>query len=99
MARFRLAMAVLAAVAPPPDRAAPAPAAAPKAPAAGDRTEIKIESTIELKIESSSLQEPDVKQSRQLSYVRTMECSQVVQSVAEGGAPTLRVTVGTAKLQ
>ena len=99
MFRFSLALALIAAAWAPQDGGSPPPKVEAKAPAAGDRTDIKIESTIELEIEASSNQEGEPKQSRQLSYARTLECSQVVQSIAEGGVPTWRVTIGAAKVQ
>ncbi|HEU4339817.1 MAG TPA: hypothetical protein VFS19_07090 [Planctomycetota bacterium] len=99
MIRFSLALALIAVAAAPQDGGSPPPKVEAKAPAAGDRTDVKIESTIELEIEASSNQEGEPKQTRQLSYARTLECSQVVQSVADGGVPTWRVTVGSAKVQ
>jgi len=99
MFRFSLALALIAAAGAPQDGASTPPKVVAKAPAAGDRTDVKIESTIELEIEASSNQEGEPKQTRQLSYARTLECSQVVQSIAEGGVPTWRVTIGAAKVQ
>ena len=100
MSRFSLALALIAALTTASqDMAPPAPKATARPLAPGDRTEVKIESTFELDIVSSSDQDPDAKVTRQLSYARTMECSQVVQSVAENGVPTLRVSVSSARLQ
>lgn len=100
MSRFSLAFVLFAALASAAqDPASPAPKAGLRAPAAGDKSEIKIESTFELDIVSHSDQDPDTKVTRQLTYARTLECSQVVQSVADNGAPTLRVSVSTARLQ
>jgi hypothetical protein len=99
MFRSSLAFALIAAVLAAQEPASSPPKTPVRAPAAGDRTEIKIESTIELDIVTRSLQESEAGQTRQLAYVRTMECTQIVQSIAEGGAPVWRVTVGAAKLQ
>lgn len=98
MSRFTLALALITAATAAQESPAP-PKLQVRPPAAGDRTEIKVESTIELDIETRNLQETETPQKRQLTYVRTMECSQVVQSVAEGGAPTYRVSITNAKLQ
>jgi hypothetical protein len=100
MSRFSLAFVLIAALTTAAqDSATPAPKVGVHPPAPGDRSEIKIESTFELDIVSSSDQDPDAKVTRQLTYARTLECSQVVQSVAENGVPTLRVSVSTARLQ
>jgi hypothetical protein len=98
MSRFSLALALITAASAAQESPAP-PKLQVRPPAAGDRTEIKVESTIELDIETRNLQEAEATQKRQLTYVRTMECSQVVQSVADNGAPTYRVSVTNAKLQ
>ena len=98
MSRFSLALALIAAASAAQESPAP-PKLQIRPPAAGDRTEIKVESTIELDIETRTVQEAEATQKRQLTYVRTMECSQVVQSVAENGVPTYRVSVSSAKLQ
>jgi hypothetical protein len=98
MSRFSLALALIAAaVSAIQDSATPAPKFEIRPLAAGDRTEIKIESTFELDIVSTSDQDAQ-SSTRQLSYVRTLECSQVVQSV-DNGIPTLRVSILQAKLQ
>jgi hypothetical protein len=79
-----------------------APAASPKlefrAPAKGDKVEIKIESTFELDISSSSVQEPDAVSTKQLAFTRTLECVQTFQG-DEGGAKTWSVACPTAKVQ
>ena len=98
MSRFSLALALITAATAAQESPAP-PKLQIRPPAAGDRTEIKVESTIELDIETRNIQEAEATQKRQLSYVRTMECSQVVQSVDDKGAPTYRVSVTNAKLQ
>lgn len=100
MSRFGLAFALIAMTASAQETASPAPAKLEIRPlAAGERAEIKIESTFELDIETKSLQEPEAPIKRQLSYARTLECSQVAQAGPEGGSPTLRISVSTAKLQ
>ena len=95
MLRFSLALALITAASAAQDPGASTP---PKLEfrslKAGERTQIKIESTFELDIVTRSLQDPDAVSTRQLSYVRTLECSQTAQ--AEGG---LLVAVSTAKLQ
>jgi hypothetical protein len=102
MSRFSLAFALIAAVSAGAQETS-SPPAPPKLEirplAAGERAEIKIESTFELDIETKSTQEPDAPTKRQLSYARTLECSQIVQAGPEGASPTLRISVGTAKLQ
>jgi len=102
MSRLILALA-LSAMGFPQDMAPGAAPAAPKlefkAPALGDRAEIRIESTFELDVESTSIQEPDAKISKQLSFVRTQEFSQVVQELQNGAVKSHRITCSTAKLQ
>jgi hypothetical protein len=100
MSRFSLAVILLAAVsASAQETAAPASKFVIRPLAAGDKAEIKIESTFELVIESKSTQDPDSVITRQLSYARTLECSQVAQAGAEGAPVSLKISVGTAKLQ
>jgi hypothetical protein len=100
MSRLSLSLALIGGLWSFQDPAPPAAKLEVRAPAAGDRTEVKIESTFELDVETKSNQdEPGVKSVRQLSYVRTVECSQVVQSAQEGQVPTFRITVNAAKLQ
>src|SRR5688572_20434973 len=94
MLRFSLALALVTAAS-----AAQDPGATPtkfefRPLKAGESTQIKVESTFELDIVTRSLQDPDAVSTRQLSFVRTLECSQTAQS--EGG---LLVSVATAKLQ
>jgi hypothetical protein len=94
MLRFSLALALVTAAS-----AAQDPGATPakfefRPLKAGETTQIKVESTFELDIVTRSLQEPDAVSTRQLSFVRTLECLQTAQS--EGG---LLVSVATAKLQ
>ena len=96
MSRFILVLALAVAA---QDMAPAAPKLEGRAPAAGDRTEIKIESTIELDVVTRSLQDPDSASTKQLTYVRTMECTQTVQAGADTGTPTWSVTCTTAKVQ
>ncbi|HEY3225385.1 MAG TPA: hypothetical protein VGK61_00155 [Planctomycetota bacterium] len=98
MSRLILALA-LSAAAFPQDMAPGAPRLEVKAPALGDRSEIRIESTFELDVVSTSIQDPEAKVTKQLSYVRTQEFSQVVQEVLNGSVKSHRVTCATAKLQ
>ncbi|HTF57657.1 MAG TPA: hypothetical protein VK661_10530 [Planctomycetota bacterium] len=98
MSRLILALA-LSAVAFPQDMAPGAPRLELKAPALGDRAEIRIESTFELDVKSSSTQEPEAAVTKQLSFVRTQEFSQVVQEVQNGSVKSHRITCSTAKLQ
>ena len=100
MSRLSLAVALIAAVsAAAQESATPAPKLEIRPMAAGDRADIKIESTFELVIESKSAQDSEAVVTRQLSYARTLECSQVAQAGAEGAPPSLRISVGAAKLQ
>ena len=98
MSRFILALTVAAAL-PAQDMPAGAPKLAARAPAAGDRTEIRIESTFDLDIVTRSIQEAEAGSTRQLNFVRTLECSQTVQEAQADGAATYRVVCGAAKLQ
>ena len=100
MSRFILAWTLLAAASAAQEVSSPPTAKFQVRPlTVGDRTEIKIESNVELDIVTHSLQEPDHDIKRQLTYVRTMECLQTVEAAGEGAAPSLRVLVATAKLQ
>ncbi len=98
MSRFVLAL-TLATTLGAQEGGSPSPKLELRAPAAGDRADIKVESTFELDIVTTSLQDPEAKSTRQLIYARTLECSQTVEMAAEGGAPTWRITCSTAKLQ
>src|SRR5258705_13133702 len=98
MSRLILALA-LSAAAFPQDMAPGAPRLEFKAPALGDRAEIRIESTFELDVKSFSAQEPEAAVSKQLSFVRTQEFSQVAQEVQNGSVKAHRITCSTAKLQ
>lgn len=100
MSRFILAWMLLTAATAAQDGASTPPAKLQvRPPTVGDRTEIKIESNIELNIVTKGMQEGDAEVTRQLTYVRTMECMQTVEAGAEGAAPNLRILVATAKLQ
>ncbi|HKS17494.1 MAG TPA: hypothetical protein VJU16_09300, partial [Planctomycetota bacterium] len=100
MSRFILAWMLLTAATAAQDGASSPPAKFQvRPPTVGDRTEIKIESNIELNIVTKGMQEGDAEVTRQLTYVRTMECMQTVEAGAEGAAPNLRILVATAKLQ
>jgi hypothetical protein len=100
MSRFILAWMLFAAASAAQDGATSPPAKLQiRPPTVGDRTEIKIESNVELNIVTKGMQEGDAEVVRQVTYVRTMECMQTVEAGAEGAAPNLRVLVATAKLQ
>ena len=100
MSRFILAWMLFAAASAAQDGATSPPAKLQiRPPTVGDRTEVKIESNVELNIVTKGLQEGDAEVVRQVTYVRTMECMQTVEAGAEGAAPNLRVLVATAKLQ
>jgi len=96
MSRLILALALAAGAA--QDMAPPGPKLETRAPAKGDRVEIKIESTFELDVISSSVQDPDAKSTKQLAFTRTLECVQTFQGQETAGK-TWSVACRTAKLQ
>ncbi|HKS16142.1 MAG TPA: hypothetical protein VJU16_02460 [Planctomycetota bacterium] len=98
MSRLILALA-LSAVALPQDMAPGAPRLEFKAQGVGDKSEIRIESTFELDVVSSSVQDPDANITKQLSYVRTQEFTQTVQDVQNGAVKSFKISCSTAKLQ